>query len=390
MRIKSRPEDFCVEEQIALPGTGSGRYTYYRVEKRGCTTLRVRDALAARLEISPSRVAFPALKDKQAVAVQYASVPRTGPARLEGRGFTAEAVAQGPRDLRPGDLRGNRFVLVVRDLGREEGEVLRTAFAALAEGGLPNYFDRQRFGSYSPQGFIGKAILKRDAEQAVRIYLAVPMAGDPREIRKFKRLAAAHWGEWGYLLHEAPRPSNLRSVLTYLKDHPQDFRKALNLIKDRLLSIYLVAYQSWIWNRIVGQYFEGEIGAEACLEIATVRLALPSTPPEDVVTLPLPNLTAQYPPAVRPYVEAVLSAEGLTLEDFKARILRRVYLPKSERDLWFAPAGATAGALVPDSVHEGRWACTLAFTLEPGQYATLVLKAVAAHAGRGVSDLEGG
>lgn len=58
----------------------------------------------------------------------------------------------------------------------------------------------------------------------------------------------------------APRPSNLRSVLTFLCDHPRDFRRALNLVIPRVLSLYLTTYQSALWNRIAAGYLQARLG----------------------------------------------------------------------------------------------------------------------------------
>lgn len=382
MQIKRLPEDFLVEEQVQLPGQ-HGPYAYYRVEKRNVSTLTVRDEMAARLKVTPSYLAFPALKDKSAVAVQYASVRKRAAEVIEGRGFVARRIGWGSRALRPADLLGNRFTIVLRDLSADEAAAIGTSLQTLSEKGLPNYFDDQRFGSFSTEGFIGKAILMRDAERAVWLYLAGPMAGDPREIRAFKRLVRTHWGQWGYLLHQAPQPSNFRSVLTFLKDHPQEHRKALNLIHDRLLSIYLVAFQSWIWNRILGHYLSTLGYTEPTIMITGRDFPLPESAPEALahMQLAMPNLTVRYPDALLPSVEAVLAEEGMTLEDFKARILRRVYLPKGERSVWFIPQEVQIEAPVPDKVFSGRWARAVSFTLAPGQYATLIVKAVAARLG---------
>ncbi|HPD41324.1 MAG TPA: tRNA pseudouridine(13) synthase TruD, partial [Anaerolineae bacterium] len=110
--------------------------------------------------------------------------------------------------------------------------------------------------------------------------------------------------------------------------NPQDHRKALNLIHDRLLSIYLVAFQSWIWNRILGHYLTTLGYTDPTILITGLDFPLPPALPEALLEMQLsmPNLTVRYPDAVLPSVEAVLGEEGMTLEDFKARILRRVYL----------------------------------------------------------------
>jgi len=193
MRIKQLPEDFQVEEQITWPGD-AGPFAYYRVQKRGLSTVAARDAMAARLKVTPSALVFPALKDKAAVTVQYACVRTRGPEVIRGEGYEATRVGWGPRALRPTDLAGNLFVVTVRDLSEPAARALGPAMEKLGRYGLPNYFDDQRFGSLTRDGFIGKEILKRDAERVVHMYLAESMAGDRREIRKFKRLVASHWG----------------------------------------------------------------------------------------------------------------------------------------------------------------------------------------------------
>ena len=384
MRIKRAPEDFQVEELIQLPGDHGGAYAYYRVEKRDVSTLAVRDRLAARLKLTPSALVFPALKDAGAVAIQYFSVRKRGPESINDKNFTAQRVQWGPRALQPRDILGNRFTVVARDLSAQDVQTFAQVLLGLGSGGLPNYFDDQRFGSMAEGGFIGKAILMRNAEQVVRFYLEAPMLGDPADVREFKALVKSHWGQWGYLLHQAPRPSNLRSVITYLKDHPQEYGKAANLIQDRLLSIYLAAYQSWVWNHITARHLASVVSAPLMLEIVDVAFPLPesSATPEHVKALQidLPRLTARYE-AGSVGAEAVFALEGLTLRDFKARILRRVYLAKGERPVWFAPADVAVTEPFADEYSPGRQAFSVSFTLQSGCYAPLVIKAAAAYSG---------
>ena len=111
----------------------------------------------------------------------------------------------------------------------------------------------------SRQGFLGKKILERDVERALRTYLSQPFGGDPGEVRTFKSLVRQHQGERDLLFESAPRPSSFRSVLIFLRVHPTGFRKALNLVTPRLLSLWLSAYQSSPWNRTVGRYLESRL-----------------------------------------------------------------------------------------------------------------------------------
>ncbi|MGQ9802934.1 MAG: tRNA pseudouridine(13) synthase TruD [Anaerolineae bacterium] len=383
MRLQLVPEDFLVEERIRFP-SGRGPYALYRVRKREVTTLEVQAKLARMLHLPLSAVSFPALKDRDAVAVQYATVRGPGPNRLRGPGFTAERVGQIPRPLTPSDLVGNRFEVTVRDLAPEEADRIGRRLVEVAAEGLPNYFDRQRFGSRTASGeFPGRHILHRDAEGALRAYLAEPMVGDPADVRAFKREAAIRWGQWRTLLEMAPRPSSLRSVLTFLCDHPTDFRRALNLVTPRILSLYLTAYQSYLWNRIAAGYLRAQLGSPSgAVEVAGDALplfpALSNRLPPDAA-VPLPHHRAVYnDPQLAAVVEEVLRAEGLALSDLKPRILRRAYLPRGVRRLILRPADASASPPAPDERFPGRQKITLTFALPPGAYATLVVRSLLA------------
>jgi tRNA pseudouridine13 synthase len=384
MRYKVQPEDFIVEEQIRLSLAPSGPFAVYRVRKRGVTTLRVQAQVARALGVAQSAVVAPALKDKDAVAVQHLAVRGTGPARLTGDGFVAEFLGRSPRPLAPADVVANRFTAVLRDLSTAEAARVQERLAQVARFGLPNYFDQQRFGSLaSGEEPIGKRILRRDAEGALRAYLTERFAGDPEPVRAFKAFAAAHWGDWDALFDAAPRPSNFRSVLTYLRDHPTEYRKALNLVTRRLLSLYLAAYQSLLWNRIAGRYLSARLGEPAAhVEIATDRLPLyHELPPhfDRDLTIPLPHHRATYPspphaPILSTIAAQVLAEEGFTLHDLKARILKKAYLPRGNRLLLLFPQDLATSPPEPDDRFPGRHKLTLTFTLPRGSYATLVIK----------------
>ena len=386
MRIKVVPGDFLVEEQVHLALTASGPWAAYRVRKVGLTTPEVQTCLASTLKLSREQVIFPALKDKEAVAIQFAVLPMGLAEVIEGVGFRAQRVGFLRQPLRPADLRGNAFTILLRDLA--EGEAARVAqrLDELGRYGLPNYFDQQRFGSLTPNGdFIGKAIIRRDAEGALRAHFTQPFLGDPRVVLAFKRTAATLWPDWPAMLEAAPRPSNYRSVLTYLAGHPQDFRKALNLIPQRLLSLYLAAYQSYLWNRITGAYLVRlyqRNGVQALpLTIAGQALPLHIGPAGQLLAelsslrIALPSHQATFQAEVAGIVQGVLAAEGLALDDLKARILKKAYLAKGSRAVLLIPKEMRVDAPLADERFPGRLKLLVRFVLSPGSYATLLLKA---------------
>jgi len=382
MRLKAHPEDFRVEELINLP-KGTARFAYYRVEKVGIPTPLAQLFLAQALGVKPKEVFLPALKDSRAVAVQYASVPLRGdlPGEIHRGPLRAWLVGYGPRRLEGRDLLGNRFRILVRGLSPDGARALRDGLLRIATQGFPNYFDEQRFGSLSPLGSPGKAILERDAVGALRFYLAEELRGDPEGVREFKRLAREHWGEWGFLLERAPRPSNFRSVLAFLKDHPSDYRKALNLIPPRLLSLFLSAYQSLLWNRILGRWIVLNFPAVVNLEIAGENLPVPISVPDGTLPrlrrekLALPHNRARYGGEWERIAQEVLAEEGMNFQDLKARIVERAYLSKAERPIWCFPEELELEEPREDELYPGRKALEVDFTLPSGSYGTLYIKA---------------
>jgi tRNA pseudouridine13 synthase len=73
-----------------------------------------------------------------------------------------------------------------------------------------------------------------------------------------------------------------------------------------------------------------------------------------------------------------LTAEGLSLDDLKARILKKAYLSRGKRALLLFPQDTSISPPEPDDRFPGRNKFTLAFSLPRGSYATLVVKAAAA------------
>ena len=387
MRIKVTPNDFIVEEQANLALERGGPWAVYRVRKVGLTTLQVQTRLASILKLSREKIVFPALKDREAITVQFATLPAGRANTIEGEHFIAQRIGFRQRPLSTSDLRGNAFAITMRDLDDSEATRLARRLADMSVQGLPNYFDAQRFGSYAPDwGFIGKAILRRDAKAALYAYFTQPFLRDPRPVRSFKRVAAPLWPDWSAMMDAAPRPSNFRSVLTYLVDHPEGYRKALNLIPQRLLSIYLSAYQSYIWNRVAAAFLAGVYDTDSArvvhVDIADESLPVHTELAPDIVMglvstyIPVPHHRVTFDSArVEDITLQILEEEGFLLTDLKARILRRAYLSKAKRRLLLLPQDVQVDAPTWDERFSGRLALSTRFALPRGSYATLVLKA---------------
>ena len=112
MQIKCQPEDFRVEELTVARPEGQGRYTFYRLSKRGLGTMEAIEAICRRWNLAGRRVHYAGLKDRHASTIQYLTIVG-GPLRaLNGPSFELEPVGRLEHPYTSQHLRGNRFEVV--------------------------------------------------------------------------------------------------------------------------------------------------------------------------------------------------------------------------------------------------------------------------------------
>jgi len=149
-RLRTAPDDFVVEEILGYEPDGAGEHAFLLVEKRGANTDWVARELAKFAGTSPMNVGYAGLKDRHAVTRQAFTVQLPGKADPDWSAFphaevSIRSLGRHSRKLKRGALRGNRFVLVLREIeGDRAGAEAR--LAAIAARGVPNYFGEQRFG----------------------------------------------------------------------------------------------------------------------------------------------------------------------------------------------------------------------------------------------------
>ena len=136
--------DFRVDEELGFEPAGSGEHLYLRVRCEERTTAQAQAVLARCFRVAAMDVGYAGMKDRHAVTRQWFSVraPRLDSAVPDDPRVVIEARVRHERKLRPGDHRGNRFAILVKDIRGDWAENLDR----LAEQGFPNYFGEQRFG----------------------------------------------------------------------------------------------------------------------------------------------------------------------------------------------------------------------------------------------------
>jgi len=148
MIFKEIPEDFVVKEINNLELSGNGKYSYYLLRKRCYNTLDALIKLSSTLKIDLKNFGYAGNKDKMAITEQYISIRGAKFKEFKIKDIELNLVGKGDKPIQLGQLVGNRFEIVVRDLKTKKGGRLKW---------IVNYFDEQRFGGDNID--VGKKIL---------------------------------------------------------------------------------------------------------------------------------------------------------------------------------------------------------------------------------------
>ena len=384
MKLKSTPEDFRVDE-ITSVRPSNGTHGLYRLTKAGLGTPEAIAEVLSRWNIERRRISYGGLKDRHATTLQHFSIahgPKTG---FTDRSMQVEYLGQIPRPFHAKDIQANRFEIRLRKIATSQRERLDRNADWLGRFGAINYFDDQRFGSIGESGeLIGMHWCKLNYERALYIALAEQNPHDrPRE-KEQKEILRTYWGQWEKCKAMLDR-SHRRSIVTYLLDHPVDFKRALALVRLDLRSIYIAALQSWIWNRWVSTLIDrfNEQKTERHLPSKSGPLALPDLATEDRqqlwrsqwnVRLPLPSARQHHwPEGTLEDLESVVGELGLTVRELRLKFPRDTFFSRGERDVLLFAKDFRANWESTDS-KQGQSDWKLAFELPRGAYATMIIR----------------
>ena len=200
--LKRFNEDFSVTELPLQPPCGQGEHLWLEVEKTGANTAFVAQQLAAATGVPPRDVGYAGLKDRHAITRQWFSIHLPGGetpelTRLEHPEFRVLGQARHVKKLRPGDLLGNRFRIVLREVAGDRSAI-EANLQAVAAQGAPNYFGAQRFGFEGGNVELGRAMLAREIRvrhpQKQGLYLSAVRSLIFNEVLA-QRIAQGLWGQ---------------------------------------------------------------------------------------------------------------------------------------------------------------------------------------------------
>ena len=230
----------------------------------------------------------------------------------------------------------------------------------------------------------------------MRLAIAEPNPSDRPDAKLEKEILREHWGDWASAKAELPR-SHARSLVTYLADHPTDFKGAFARVRRELRSLYFSAFQSHLWNLQLARLIERTARPDQRTLVEFKVASLPihrGLDPDQAALLgsarlPLPASRTPLPEdgPVKDAVLEVVAGFGLTWDQLRVKHLKDVFFSKGDRPALFFAEGLTQSTEA-DDLYPGRKKIALGFDLPKGAYATLVVKRVtdaapAAEADRG-------
>ncbi|HEY1189699.1 MAG TPA: tRNA pseudouridine(13) synthase TruD [Gemmata sp.] len=400
MKLKQQPEDFRVEELTDVVAGETGDFALYRLDKTGWTTPDALSAVRRRWQLDHRRLSYGGLKDRHAVTAQHLTVFRGPKRNLAHERITVTYLGQVAEPFTAQDIKANRFTLTLRSMDDAAVARAEAALREVADAGLPNYFDDQRFGSVSsgvggtspgapgtPAGaeeFVAKEMVFGRFERALWLALAAPYEHDRADAKREKATLVELWGKWPECQAKLPK-GHARSLVSYLAAHPTDFKGAVARLRPELQGLYLSAYQSFLWNKMLAVWLNTTIGAE---NLTPVELKLGAVPapvrlPDEhraawaSLTLPLPSARVKPEPGAPwlPIVEEALRGEGLSLAELKVKGMQKPFFSKGERPASMRAENLTS-TVGADELNKGRKKLVLGFDLPRGCYATMLVKRV--------------
>ncbi|MEI6511574.1 MAG: tRNA pseudouridine(13) synthase TruD [Candidatus Uhrbacteria bacterium] len=269
--VKYSPLDFIVEEirpdgtlmtvdgQPAAPETPDGEGTIYAdLTKLGISTLDAVQRMVDALGVPQDKIGYAGIKDAVALTAQRISIRGGSLEAVKNLAITGcqfRQVVDGKGVISTGNLKGNRFTLLIRTEGEPDKEAFAAAIELVKTRGVMNYYGTQRFGTPRFLAHLfGAHIMRGDLESLIKAYLMQPSPYELPFYANIRAEAAAAYGDF-------PKMQEIMGVLPYsfryelqmleeLVKNPTGYEAAMNRMQKQA-DLWARAYASYLTNMIL-------------------------------------------------------------------------------------------------------------------------------------------
>lgn len=384
-RLKARPEDFRVEEIPLYQPCGEGEHYYLWVEKCRRLTSDVTRILGEHLGVGMRQFGFAGLKDKHAVTRQYISISGIDPARLDT--FDDDlikilSVDRHTNKLKRGHLRGNRFLIKLRQVEPTDAVKAKAVMDRLVESSCPSFVGEQRFGYRMDSHLLGRSLLLGDWQGFLDQLLGRPQP-DELERNQEARLAYER-GAYGRALELWPTVHRFERQAVGPLSRGAPPADAVNGIDRTQRTLLVSAFQSMVFNRVLnrrmaeglfGRMLEGDVAMKhinrACFTVREPQVDQPRLQAKEICpTGPMWGAKMYQPSGqVAQWEREALAETGVTEQDLASG----GYSPGGARRPMHMPI--TNESVTGGADEHGPYV-QVGFDLPRGSFATIVMREI--------------
>lgn len=358
-QIKQKPEDFLVEEAFDFIPT-NGKYTHCLLTKNNYDTFKALAVLSKELGTNPNDLNIAGTKDKFAITTQRIAVLNLSKEKIrkfKHSRLKLKFLGFGEKTFL-GDLKGNSFVVTIRNVATNENKIKALIGKNLYElnNHFPNFFGEQRFGGTRPiTHIIGKHLLKRDFKSAVLDYISLVFKNEPKNIKFIRRMAKKYPKK---ALALFPKQYHYeRIMLEYLIKNNDDYIGAFRKLPINLRIMFVHAYQAYLFNMVLNNLLKKKaINYNLEIPIFTGRMKLPT----DKLLLNI--------------MKDILKKERLNLNEFRFRDFVELDSSNVKRIAFQKFSSFKILNINKDELNKGKNKITISFYLPKGSYATTLLR----------------
>lgn len=269
--VKYSPLDFIVEEirpdgtLITVEGLEAGLETpdgegtiYADLTKVGISTLDAVQRLSDALGTPADKIGYAGIKDAVALTAQRVSI-RGGALdavrALSVPGCVLRQVVEGKGVIQTGNLKGNRFTLLIRTEGEPDAAAFEETIGAVRTKGVMNYYGVQRFGTPRFLAHLfGMHMMRGDLVAVVRAYLTQPSLFELPFYAGIRAKAAEAFGDFAKMREiMSALPYSMRfelQMIEELEKNPTGYESAIGRMQKQA-DLWARAYASYLTNLIL-------------------------------------------------------------------------------------------------------------------------------------------